>query len=71
MKRIPYNQMMIGLDQLLLSNQITNHQQAEVYAEAIDNYLAATGWSFDDIIQHMIEENTYGEAQSIPARVSN
>jgi hypothetical protein len=71
MKRIPYDQMMIGLDQLLLSNQITNHEQTILYAEAIDNYLASTGWSWDLIINYMIEENTYGKAKSISTRTSN
>jgi hypothetical protein len=69
-KRLPYNQMVIGLDQLMFSNQIINQEQAEMYAEAINNYLKQCGWDWDQVINYMAEESD-GQASTFSAGTSN
>jgi hypothetical protein len=56
MKRIPYQQMIQGLDQLLFNFRITNQHTTEQYAEVIDEYLQDCQWSWDDIIEYMSKE---------------
>jgi hypothetical protein len=56
MKRIPYEQMIQGLDQLLFNFRITNEQKVEQYATEIDDYLRDCQWTWDDIIEHLIKE---------------
>jgi hypothetical protein len=70
MKRISYNQMVIGLDQLMFSNQITNREQAEMYAAAINEYLTQCGWDWNSVISYMAEEDD-GQASTFSAGISN
>jgi hypothetical protein len=64
--RIPYNQMVIGLDRLMFHLPIENQQQAEDRAATIDAYLEACGYSWDDLIGGVLEETN-----SVPARTNN
>jgi hypothetical protein len=48
--------MLLGLDQLLFNNKIISQKQAEMFADAIDNYLQSCGWSFELILQQMLDE---------------
>lgn len=57
-KRIPYSQMTIGLDQLLFGGKLENQQQAQERADTIEAYLEACGWTWDDILDEMVNEET-------------
>lgn len=57
MKRIPYAQMILGLDQLFMGGQIKNQEEAEKRADTIDAYLEACGWTWDSLLEHMSNEN--------------
>jgi len=56
MKRLPYQQMILGLDRLLLNSRITDWQSTAQHADAIDEYIEQCGWSWKDIIDYMIKE---------------
>ena len=54
MKAIQYDQMIIGLDNLFFSE--TDYPDSE-RAELIEAYLEATGWDWNAILQHMLNED--------------
>jgi hypothetical protein len=54
--RIPYNQMVIGLDRLMFHLPIENQQQALERAATIDAYLEACGWNWDDLLNGVFSE---------------
>lgn len=56
MKRLDFKKMLIGLDQLMLQGKINNQEQAAQYADAIDNYLETSGWTWDDVLEVMSSE---------------
>jgi type I site-specific restriction endonuclease len=56
MKRIPYSQLVIGLDQLFFGGKIENMEQAEERADTIDAYLEANGWDWDSVLEEMSRE---------------
>jgi hypothetical protein len=66
-KKIPYNQMIAGLDRLLFGSVLTNQQEAEDRIETIEAYLEGTGYCWDDIINRMIDE----EVPSISTKFRN
>jgi hypothetical protein len=54
--KITYQQMLIGLDQLMFCSHISNQSEAETYAEVIETYLQQCGWSWDLILKEMSNE---------------
>lgn len=56
MKRIPYNQMIMGLDQLFMGGKISNQEEAERRADTIDAYIEGCGWDWDSILDYIGEE---------------
>lgn len=52
MKRVPYEQFVIGLDNLFFGTKIENMEQAEERADTIDAYMEACGWTWDDLLNH-------------------
>lgn len=58
MKRISYQELVIGLDKLFFGGQISNQTEAEERAETIEAYLEACGWSWDSILEEMCREET-------------
>jgi len=54
--KVPYHQMLIGLDQLMFCSPIANQVEAETYAEVIEAYLKQNGWSWDLILKEMSNE---------------
>jgi len=67
MIRIAFDDMMRGLDRLLLGARIDSYQTAEQHAQVIDAYLEASGWSWDMILQEMLNE----QAPKISAETYN
>lgn len=67
MKRIAWDEMILGLDRLLLGAGIDSYQTAEQHAAVIDAYLEASGWSWDMILQEMLNE----QAPKISAETYN
>jgi hypothetical protein len=65
MKRIPYSQLVIGLDKLFFGDHIDTQEQAEQRADTIDAYLEACGWNWDSILEEMCREET-GPLQTKP-----
>lgn len=59
MKRIPYQQMVIGLDKLFFGGTITNGDQAEERADTIEAYLEGCGWDWDSVLEEMCREETH------------
>ena len=66
MKRIPYSQLVIGLDRLFFGGKITNQEQAGERAETIEAYLEGCGWDWDSVIDEMCREET-PELQTKPS----
>lgn len=58
-KRIPYSQLVIGLDQLFFGGKIENQDQAQDRAETIEAYLEACGWNWDMVLEEMCREETH------------
>jgi hypothetical protein len=67
MKRIPYSQLVIGLDRLFFGGKITDMNQAEERAETIEAYLEGCGWDWDSILEEMCRE----EASPLPTKLDN
>lgn len=65
MKRISYNQMVIGLDKLFFTLPDSTQDQSET----IEAYLEACGWDWNSVLNYMAQENE--QAPSLPARISN
>lgn len=57
MKRLSYNQMVVGLDKLFFGGVLKTDSQAQDQLETIDAYLEACGWTWDDIIEEMLHED--------------
>lgn len=51
-KRIPYDQLVIGLDKLFFARKLENMEQAEEQADIIEAYMEACGWTWDDLNNH-------------------
>jgi hypothetical protein len=62
--RLPYSQMVLGLDKLFFGDRLDNIEDAENRIETIDAYMEACGWSWDDMLN-------YNEAETISTSVSN
>lgn len=58
MKKLPYNQLVLGLDKLFFGDKIENQEQAEERIDTIEAYLEACGWSWDSILEEMCREET-------------
>lgn len=56
MKKISYEQMIMGLDQLFMGGKISNQEEAERRADTIDAYLEGCGWDWDSILEAMSSE---------------
>jgi hypothetical protein len=64
MKRLNYKQLIVGLDQMFFNDMGgTAHIDTEMRARAIEVYLKASGWSWDEVIDHMIEDE---DVDSLP-----
>jgi len=53
--RSNYQTISIGLDQLFFNPFIKN-ETPEDRAEAIDNFLKLNGWTWDQVINHILQE---------------
>lgn len=51
-KRIPYDQLVIGLDKLFFGRKLENMEQAEEQDEIIQAYMEACGWTWDDLLNY-------------------
>lgn len=57
MKKIPYAQLIIGLDQLFFGKM--GSESVEARAEAIERYLSSNGWTWEEVHEaSAIEEAT-------------
>lgn len=56
MVRVPYSQLVIGLDQLFMGGKIENMDQAVERADTIEAYLEACGWNWDTVLEEMSRE---------------
>jgi hypothetical protein len=52
----PWTTITAGLDQLFFSPMI-EEESLDDRATTIDNFLAANGWTWDDVIQEMAKED--------------
>ena len=57
--KLPYEQMVIGLDKLFFQGDLSNLQQATDRIDTIDAYLEACGWTWDDILKQMANGKLY------------
>ena len=57
MKRLSYNQMVLGLDQLFFSDKLENMEQAEERADTIEAYLESCGWTWDELLNYKESSN--------------
>lgn len=55
-KKIPYDQFVIGLDKLFFGRKLESQDQAEDQADTIDAYIEACGWTWDDMLLHLLNE---------------
>lgn len=55
--KLPYAQLVLELDKLFFGGKIDNQEQAIERADTIEGLLEATGWNWDMIIEHMLNEN--------------
>ena len=70
MKKISFEQMIIGLDDLFFGKTLQSVQEATDRADLIEAYLEVTGYSWNDIIDHLLaEELPYDQAQEISTRL--
>lgn len=61
--------MIIGLDELFFSKPIRNIEEGIQRVDLIEAYLEATGYTWDNILDHILaEELPYETAQKISAR---
>lgn len=59
MKKIPFNQMIIGLDDLFFRGKpLQCIQDGMERVDTIEAYLEGCGWSWDDIISRMADEHS-------------
>lgn len=65
MKRLDWNQMIIGLDKLMLHGDIHNQQDAERQAALIETYLAGLGWTWDDVLKGMSDEKAHNVSTGV------
>jgi hypothetical protein len=56
MKKITYSQLVIELDKLFFSGKISSLDQAEDRYDTIEAYLEAVGWTWDDIMNELIND---------------
>ena len=65
MKKIPYAQLIIGLDQLFFGKM--GSESVEARAEAIERYLSSNGWTWEEY--HKV--NPFDEAEGIQSKFHN
>lgn len=65
--KLPYEQMVIGLDKLFFQGNLSSLQQATDRIETIDAYLEACGWTWDMVLEQLANEKT----PTLPSPVSN
>lgn len=70
-KKIPINQMLIGLDDLFFRGKpLQSIQDGMEQVDTIEAYLEATGYTWDDILDHMLaEELPYDQAQRVSTKL--
>jgi hypothetical protein len=73
MKKIPFDQMIIGLDDLFFRGKpLQTIQDGIERVDTIEAYLEATGYTWDDILDHMLaEELPYDQAQAVSTRIGH
>ncbi len=54
--KIPYSQMIMGLDALFFGGELKNDQDALERADTIDAYLEGCGYTWDDVLEGMCHE---------------
>lgn len=71
MKKIPFDQMIIGLDDLFFRGKpLQSIQDGIDRVDTIEAYLEATGYTWDDILDHMLaEELPYEQAKEVSTRL--
>ena len=65
--KLPYEQMVIGLDRLFFQGDLGSLQQANDRMETIDAYLEACGWTWDMVLEQLANEKT----PPLPSPVGN
>lgn len=50
--RLPYHQLVLGLDKLFFGDTLNNMQQAEERIDTIDAYMESCGWTWDELINY-------------------
>lgn len=63
-KKIPYEQLVIGLDKLFFGRKLENMEQATEQADTIEAYMEACGWTWDDLLN-------YEEVSKVSAKTDN
>lgn len=58
MKRLSYEQMIIGLDQLFFEGKLSSQIEAEERVDTIEAYIEACGWNWDSILEHTSHEES-------------
>jgi hypothetical protein len=56
MKKASYEAVLLGLDQLFMSEVLGKSMTTEERAEAIDTFLKSTGWDWDQVINHLVDD---------------
>jgi len=56
-KKVPYEQFVIGLDNLFFGRKLENMEQAEEQADTIEAYMEACGWTWDDLLFYEADIN--------------
>jgi hypothetical protein len=67
MRRVPFSQMVIGLDKMFFGTQLGGMHATSLQADAIDQYLVNCGWDWDSVIEYMCNEQDLNN----PNRASN
>lgn len=72
MKKIPFDQFIIGLDNLFFSGKpLQSIQDGIERVDTIEAYLDACGYTWDDVLDHMLaEELPYEEVQRVSTRMN-
>lgn len=54
--KIPFDQMVIGLDKIMFGADSIHYDKVEDHADAVKAYLEGCGWSWDLVIEEMSRE---------------
>ena len=57
MKKVPYCQMTIKLDQLMFGSTLPEVQVVKDRADVIEAYLASCGWTWDEVLEEICNES--------------